>query len=117
MLPSNYIPDLWVDLDLVNRQNLDASSAQKTVHKSSLERGFPLEAKDPWSLGVQVEHDSFSLVMLTLQTTPVHVFLVLNTTEINTNGRADCRFLGLHETQLRSKRGQSCLESAGYMGS
>lgn len=33
----------------------------------------------------------------------MHVFLVLNTTEINTNGKADCKFLGLHETTQKQK--------------
>lgn len=34
---------------LVNRQNLDASSTQKTVHKSSLERGFPVPRGSGWT--------------------------------------------------------------------
>lgn len=33
----------------------------------------------------------------------MQVFLVLNTTETNTNRRVDSQFLGLRETQLRSK--------------
>lgn len=57
------------------------------VCKSSLERDLLREAKVPWSFWVQVDHDSLSPLMLTLRTTLVQLFLVLNTTETNTNGR------------------------------
>lgn len=60
--------------------------------------------KEPWSFWVQIGHQPSSLVMLTLQTTLVQIFLVLNTAETNTNRRAVSQFLGLHETHVTSKR-------------
>lgn len=42
-------------------------------------------------------------MMLTLQTTLVQLFLVLNTTETNTNRRAVSQCLGPREIQLRSQ--------------
>lgn len=42
--------------------------------------------------------------MLTLWNILVQIFLVLNTTEINTNRRADSQLLGLHGTPLKSRR-------------
>jgi len=61
-----------------------------------------------------VEPYHSSLVMLTLWNILVQIFLVLNTTEINTNGRADSQLLGLHETPLESV--PTCWDSRGRLG-
>lgn len=72
--------------------------------RSSLERGFPLEAKEPWSFWVQFEPYPSSLVILILWNILVQISLVLNTTETNTHRRADRQFLGVRETPPQKRK-------------
>lgn len=88
------------------------------VCKSSLERDLLREAKVPWSFWVQVDHDSLSPLMLTLRTTLVQLFLVLNTTKPTPMVEQPASpFLECMRLNSEAKAGQSCLENTGYMGS